>query len=70
MNSSKNSKKSGSGFERKQVNGKNNPKYIDLLEEDKPISSQKFVCVSFCSPEKIIKQKEMFIKQCQIYSFI
>jgi hypothetical protein len=60
MNSSKNSKKSGSGFERKQINGKNNPKYIDLLEEDKPISSQKFVCVSFCSPEKIIKQKEMF----------
>jgi len=60
MNSSQNSKKSGSGFERKQVNGKNNPKYIDLLEEDKPISSQKFVCVSFCSPEKIIKQKEMF----------
>jgi hypothetical protein len=60
MNSSNNSKKSVSGFERKQVNGKNNPKYVDLLEEDKPISGQKFVCVSFCSPEKIIKQKEMF----------
>ena len=24
-----------------------NPKYVDLLEEDKPISGQKFVCVSF-----------------------
>ncbi len=40
----KNSKKSG--FEKKQVNGKVNPKYIDLLEEDKAISGQKFVCVS------------------------
>ncbi len=58
MNSSKNSKKSG--FERKTTNGKPNSKYVDLLEEDKPISGQKFVCVSFCSPEKILKQKEMF----------
>ena len=48
------------GFERKQVNGKNNPKYVDLLEEDKPIAGQKFVCVSFVSPENIIKQKQIF----------
>jgi hypothetical protein len=54
----KNSKKSG--FEKKQLNGKVNPKYIDLLEEDKPISGQKFVCVSFCSPEKILKEKQIF----------
>jgi hypothetical protein len=54
----KNSKKAG--FERKEINGKQNPKYVDLLEEDKPIAGQKFVCVSFVSPEKIIKQKEMF----------
>ena len=54
----KNSKKSG--FERKQVNGKNNPKYVDLLEEDKPIAGQKFACVSFVSPENIIKQKQIF----------
>jgi hypothetical protein len=47
-------------FEKKQINGKNNPKYVDLLEEDKPIAGQKFVCVSFCSPEKILKEKEMF----------
>jgi hypothetical protein len=47
-------------FEKKQINGKNNPKYVDLLEEDKPIAGQKFVCVSFCTPEKILKQKEMF----------
>lgn len=48
------------GFERKQYNGKENPKYVDLLEEDKPIANQKFVCMSFCSPEKILKQKEIF----------
>jgi hypothetical protein len=54
----KNSKKSG--FEKKQVNGKVNPKYVDLLEEDKPIAGQKFVCVSFCSPDKILKEKQIF----------
>jgi hypothetical protein len=52
---------SHSKFERKlQPNGKPNPKYIDLLEEDKPLAGQKFVCVSFVSPEKILKQKELF----------
>lgn len=40
--------------------GKENPKYIDLLEEDKPIANQKFVCVSFVSPEKILKDKQIF----------
>jgi len=54
------SKSKKSGFERKQQNGKENPKYVDLLEEDKPIANQKFVCMSFCSPEKILKQKEIF----------
>jgi hypothetical protein len=54
---SKNKKPS---FERKQVNGKTNPKYVDLLEEDKPIAGQKFVCVSFVSPENILKQKEVY----------
>jgi hypothetical protein len=33
---------------------------VDLLEEDKAISGQKFVCMSFVSPEKILKQKEIF----------
>ena len=52
---------SHSKFERKiQTNGKPNPKYIDLLEEDKPLAGQKFVCVSFVSPEKILKQKEIY----------
>ena len=62
MNRSKEStisKKNG-GFEKKKENGKINPKYVDLLEEDKPIAGQKFVCCSFVSPEKILKQKEIF----------
>jgi hypothetical protein len=41
--------------------GKENPKYVDLLEEDKPIAGQKFVCLSFVSPEHIIKQKDHFL---------
>jgi len=60
MNHSKEKNSKKSGFERKQVNGKVNSKYVDLLEEDKPISGQKFVCVSFCSPDKILKEKEIF----------
>lgn len=36
------------------------PKYVDILEEDKPIAGQKFVCVSFVSPENVLKRKEMF----------
>jgi len=49
-----------SGFERKLANGNENPKYVDLLEEDKPIAGQKFVCMSFCSPDKILKEKDIF----------
>jgi hypothetical protein len=60
MDRSKDKHSKKSRFERKQVNGKNNPKYVDLLEEDKPIAGQKFVCVSFCSPEKILKDKQLF----------
>jgi hypothetical protein len=47
----------------KTPDGKINPKYVDLLEEDKPISGQKFVCVSFVSPENILKQKNQFFFQ-------
>jgi hypothetical protein len=60
MNHSKEKNSKKSGFEKRQVNGKVNPKYVDLLEEDKPIAGQKFVCVSFCSPEKILKEKQIF----------
>jgi hypothetical protein len=44
-------------------NGKPNPNYVDLLEEDKAIAGQKFVCISFVSPENILKQKEIFFFQ-------
>ena len=37
-----------------------NSKYIDLLDEDKPVAGQKFSCISFISPEKVIKRREMF----------
>jgi hypothetical protein len=51
-----------SGFERKVLDdGKPNPKYIDLCDEDPAISGQKFACISFVSPEKILKQRELFI---------
>jgi hypothetical protein len=39
---------------------KNDPKYVDLLDEDMPIAGQKFACISFVSPEKILKQKEQY----------
>lgn len=35
--------------------------YVDVLDEDKPISGQKFVCVSFISPDKILKNKEIYL---------
>lgn len=37
-----------------------NTKFIDLLDEDKPISGQKFACLSFISPEDHIKNKNLF----------
>jgi hypothetical protein len=43
-------------------------KMVDVLDEDKPIAEQKFVCMSFISPENEIKNKsrfffEEFVKQ-------
>jgi hypothetical protein len=60
MDCSKDNNSKKTGFERKNNGGKINPKYVDLLEEDKQIAGQKFVCVSFCSPEKILKEKDLF----------
>lgn len=51
-----------SGFERKNLpNGKPNPKYVDLCDEDAPVAGQKFACLSFVSPEKILKKRETFL---------
>ena len=49
------------GFEKKlKKDGSSNPKYVDLLEVDKPIAGQSFGCFSFISPDKILKQRETF----------
>ena len=51
-----------SGFTKKHnTDGSVNKKYVDVLDEDKPIANQKFVCVSFVSPENILKQRNMFL---------
>jgi hypothetical protein len=58
MSKKHNSKK---GFERKmKPDGSVNTKYVDVLEVDKPIANQSFGCFSFITPEKILKQREMF----------
>jgi len=58
------SQKSKTAFERKSLkDGKPNPKYVDLLEVDKSIAGQNYGCFSFITPEKILKQKEMFLFQ-------
>ena len=49
------------GYEKKtKTDGTPNPKYVDLLDVDKPIAGQKFACLSFVSPEHILKQKDHF----------
>jgi hypothetical protein len=51
-----------SGFEKKMTaGGKTNPKYVDLCDEDQPIAGQKFACMSFVSPEKILKKREVLL---------
>jgi len=58
----KKEEKTRNTFFEKKINkdGTMNQKYIDLLEVDKPISGQAYGCFSFISPDKIIKQKEIF----------
>tara|TARA_A200000159_G_C7243077_1_gene305438 strand:- start:14 stop:916 length:903 start_codon:yes stop_codon:yes gene_type:complete len=51
-----------SSFEKKTLaDGKSNPKYVDLLDQDPEIAGQKFACISFLSPEKILKKREAFL---------
>lgn len=55
---------SGRTFEKKMTpEGKLNPRYVDLLSEDPIISSQQYGCYSFVSPEKIIKNRDIFMFQ-------
>jgi len=49
-------------FEKKMTpSGKINPRYVDLLNEDPVITSQQYGCYSFVSPEKIIKNRDLFM---------
>lgn len=49
-------------YEKKMLDsGKANPKYVDLCDEDPPLAGQKFACLSFVSPEKIIKKREVYL---------
>lgn len=49
-------------FELKTLpDGSPNPKYVDLLDEDPPVAGQKFSCVSFLSPEAILKKREIYL---------
>lgn len=51
-----------SSFERKVLEtGERNLKYVDLCDEDPPVAGQKFVCMSFVSPEKILKKREVYL---------
>jgi len=51
-----------SGFERKSLSdGTKNPKYVDVLDEDEGIAGQKFACMSFISPEKILEKRELYL---------
>ena len=45
-------------------------KMVDLLDEDKPIAEQKFVCMSFISPENEIKNKSRFFFEEFVNSMI
>tara|TARA_B110000305_G_C19446399_1_gene645104 strand:- start:1514 stop:2362 length:849 start_codon:yes stop_codon:yes gene_type:complete len=36
-------------------------KYVDVLDEDKVISGQKYCCMSFISPEKILQDKNLYM---------
>jgi vacuolar-type H+-ATPase subunit I/STV1 len=51
-----------SSFEKKTLHtGEKNPKYVDLCDEDPSIAGQKFTCLSFVSPEKILKKREVYL---------
>ena len=56
----KKSSKSKDKDKDKSVNNLEKAKYVDLLDEDKPLGGQKYVCLSFISPEDHIKNRELF----------
>lgn len=50
------------GYEKKlNDDGTINCKYVDLCDEDPAIAGQKFACMSFVSPEKILQKREVYL---------
>jgi len=51
-----------SGLERKtRDDGTPNPRYVDVLDEDAGIAGQRFTCMSFLSPDKILEKRELYL---------
>ena len=51
-----------SSFDKKlNTDGTKNTKYVDLCDEDPPLAGQKFACMSFVSPDKILKKREVYL---------
>jgi hypothetical protein len=44
-------------------------KEVDYLDEDKPIRGQNYVCLSFISPEDVIRNKEVFYLEHYLSKF-
>jgi hypothetical protein len=51
------------------ADGTPNPKYVDLLSVDPPLAEQNYVCMSFVSPDKILKQKNAFLFERFVKNF-
>lgn len=45
-------------------------KEVDYLEEDKPIRGQNYVCLSFLSPEEVIRNKEVYYLENYLSKFM
>ena len=41
-------------------NNQNDTPIEDYLDEDKPIPGQKYVCLSFVSPENVLEDKKLY----------
>jgi hypothetical protein len=68
MSTKKTAKSKNKNIETASVHNENTS-YVDLLDEDKPISGQKFVCLSFISPEEHIKNKNLFYFEKYLKNF-
>lgn len=49
--------------------GTPNHRYVDLLYVDPPMAEQNYVCMSFVSPDKVLKQKNAFLFERFVRNF-